>query len=50
VALGYCRVCERLVPIRPKGYKYAGGRERLWYPVEHADQEGKPCDGDKKGI
>jgi hypothetical protein len=50
VAMGRCIACDRLVFIRPRGYKDAGSRERWWYPVEHDDETGRPCVGVKRGI
>ena len=49
MALGYCLTCERLVAIR-QGPQKPGRRERWWFPVEHDDQDGKPCKGEKRGI
>lgn len=46
---GYCKRCDRLVPIVAKAppIKVADGqpppREPNWYPVPHDDGEGKPC-------
>ena len=48
MALGYCRACEKLVPIKPGPYKL-GSRERYWYPHPHDTPEGKPCEV-KRGI
>lgn len=48
--LGYCRVCEKLVPLKQGEYRYAGGKERVWYPREHEDEQGRPCGGEKKGL
>ena len=50
MALGYCKLCDKLVPITPAGWKHSGSRERWWYPVEHDEPGGKPCAGHKKGI
>jgi hypothetical protein len=51
VALGYCAVCEKLVTIQAKGYKWAGSRERHWYPISHLNpQLGKNCTGEKKAL
>ncbi len=47
--LGYCRVCDRLVPLKQGKHK-GEGRERWWWPVEHDTPEGKPCEGVKRGI
>jgi len=50
MALGYCKLCDKLVSIR-KGPQKWGSRECLWYPVPHEDPHtGKPCDGVKRGI
>ena len=50
MALGYCKVCDKLTPIRPGEQKW-GSRERLWYPVAHEGPDGKPClDGPKRGL
>jgi hypothetical protein len=47
--LGYCKTCDKLVAIKPGPHKHLS-RERYWYPVEHDDQNGKRCDGSKRGI
>jgi hypothetical protein len=47
--LGYCLVCEKLVPIRPGPFRW-GSRERYWLPVAHEKPDGGNCPGDKKGI
>jgi len=50
VTLGYCLVCEKLVPIRPGDYRGLG-RQRLWYPVTHVKPDGVTlCEGSSKGI
>jgi len=49
MALGYCRMCERLVAIKPGPHK-PGSRERWWFPWPHDDQDGRPCPGSKRGI
>ena len=49
MALGYCPVCEKLVPIRQGPQKW-GSRERAWYPHEHNAPDGGRCDGYKKEI
>lgn len=50
MAMGYCALCERLVFIVAKGFKYAGGKERNWHPVDHLDERGAPCNGTKKAL
>lgn len=45
-----CALCDRLVFIKPGPHKHAGGRERWWYPIPHEDADGKPCDGEKRGL
>ena len=49
MALGYCKVCDKLVPIKPGPQKW-GTRERTWYPVAHDGEDGKLCKGDKKSL
>jgi hypothetical protein len=48
--LGYCMVCQRLVPIRPVAQRW-GSREREWAPFPHDDPD-KPgmCVGTNKTI
>lgn len=50
MALGYCMLCKRLVPIHP--VRSLLGPFPDWKPYSHDDQvpDGKPCDGDKKAI
>lgn len=50
MALGICLICDRLVTIRPAGFKWAGDRQREWFPIFHDGNDGKPCPGTKKGI
>lgn len=53
MAMGYClgKDCDKLVHLRQGGYKHAGGRERFYYPLDHAKPNGERCvDGPKKGI
>ncbi len=48
--LGYCKVCDKLVPLKV-GPQKPGSRERYWYPYPHEKPEvGTPCPGEKKGI
>lgn len=49
MALGYCKLCERLVPIKPGPQKW-GSRERQWFPVDHDGPDGQPCPGDKRPL
>lgn len=44
MALGYCRVCDKLLSIRPGGQKW-GSREVNWYPTSHWVNVHKGCDG-----
>lgn len=46
----WCLVCDKLVAVKPRGYKSDGSRERYWHPLPHDDREGKPCEGVKRGI
>lgn len=47
---GYCRVCEKRVPIRPgevrkQPQRQYESRQRNWYPCEHLGLDGKVCSG-----
>lgn len=65
MALGFCRVCEKLVAIRLHalpGKALADvvevqgsvirdtSRRTEWRPVEHEDDDGKPCVGVKRPL
>jgi len=52
MALGYCKVCDKLVSIRASGYDATiGGNARAWYPVAHVrDTDQKNCPGDKRRL
>lgn len=50
MALGYCKVCDRLLAITQGPFKFPGSRERAWYPVDHDGPDGRPCPGRKRGI
>lgn len=50
MALGICDVCGKLVSIKPKGYRFDGGKQRWWFPVSHEDEQGRLCAGEKKGL
>ncbi len=49
MALGYCKTCDKLVPILPGPQKW-GTRERTWYPVQHERPEGGDCPGRKREL
>jgi hypothetical protein len=35
MVLGYCMICDKLVPLR-RGPQKWGSRERAWFPIDHA--------------
>ena len=49
MALGYCKLCDKLVTIRPGSPKW-GSRERQWLPIFHDTPDGQPCAGDKRAL
>lgn len=52
MTLGYCLVCDRLVPIVSGDFKNNGTvpPQRWWRPVYHNDNDGFPCPGMKRPI
>lgn len=52
--IGYCKLCGRLVPIRPGAVIKEGWTAKYWYPVAHTalgdDTGGKQCGGTAKEI
>lgn len=53
MALGYCKGCGKLVAIVANGAAYPDrpdSRQQRWFPVEHQDEDGKPCDGIRKSL
>lgn len=58
--LGYCKACDKLVPIRPVPSGWEDGaplgevrlgqtKAAVWCPAPH-DADGKPCDGVKRPV
>ncbi len=53
MALGYCNGCGKLVTIVANGLASPNqleSRRQAWYPVPHANADGKPCDGTRKPL
>lgn len=52
--LGYCRECDRLVRILPRGFREGFGKQNNWYPVKHPrlgdDTGGEDCPGVLKAL
>lgn len=45
MALGYCSLCGKLVPITARGKHHPERTSRRWFPEMHDGKEGKLCDG-----
>jgi len=56
--LGYCKVCDKLIPIALRPAPGGGAsldhvrlgvpRAAIWYPSPHEDVDGKPCTGTRR--
>jgi hypothetical protein len=44
-----CPRCDQLIRVIPGAHK-GDSRQRDWWPLDHSDEQGKPCKGSERAI